>query len=267
LSILSGALFAIVGVIALRVSGGTASSGVDRAISRVVVGSARLGKAGFRTDGALPWPNGAMRQLVLYGLPAAAVTIALGLALVAWWRRDVRVIALCLVGPALAVVTTHAVLKPIVDRHQGDGLAYPSAHATGAAAVAALVVILVYRWAGPRAAGWSAPFALALPAAMGVALIRLGWHYPTDVVGGNAMGAATVIALAVALRAHQLSPIGSAGHADRRRDAVGRPGAVLLDGPTPDQPLGPAVHGREQLSVANTPDGRRHRRDVLGRGD
>src|SRR5205085_9945502 len=99
-------------------------------------------------------------------------------------------------GPVTALLLTEAVAKPLVDRRHGLSLAYPSGHATGAAAVAALALVLSHRWRGWRGLAVASPVALALPAVMAVALVRLDWHYPTDVVGGLAVGAATVLALA-----------------------------------------------------------------------
>jgi len=142
-----------------------------------------------------------MGLVVGVGLPLGALIGVLGLAVIAWCRRDGRALILCLVGPALAVVMTDVVLKPLVDRHLGGGLAYPSGHATGAAAVSALMLILLHRWRGWRATAWLAPLAFAIPVGMGLALVRLAFHYPTDVVGGTAMGMATVIAVAVFLDA------------------------------------------------------------------
>ncbi len=196
-------LYGLVGLLAFRVRGGTAPLRVDLAVSRLV-GEVRPG-------GLLPghhlrlWPAGLGHELVDWAFPLGAVVVALALAGLAWYRHDLRAAALCLLGPALAVLATDSVLKPLVDRHHGGGLAYPSGHATGAAAVAALAVLLFHRWRGWRAAAWFAPVALALPAAMGLALVRLRYHYPTDVVGGTAMGVATVVAVAVLLDVHRLA--------------------------------------------------------------
>jgi len=137
-----------------------------------------------------------------------ALAGVVGLAGVAWYRHDGRALTMCVVGPALAIALTDVVLKPLVDRHLGPGLAYPSGHATGAAAVSVLALVLLHRWRGWRATARFAPVALALPVGTGLALVRLAFHYPTDVVGGTAMGTATVIALAVLLNAQQRSPSG-----------------------------------------------------------
>lgn len=218
LGLLSAILYVSVGLIALRVRNGMTPLRFDRQASHIV-GSARFGKLAKRADVVAPWPKGMTRVLIAYGLPLGAITVVLGLALMAWFRRDLKAFVLCLVGPALAVLITDVVLKPLVDRHLGRSLAYPSGHATGAAAVAALVVILLHRWRGWRATILLGPLTLVLPAATGVALVRLAFHYPTDVVGGTAMGVATLVALAIALDVQQanLTP------ATNRRTSAGPP--------------------------------------------
>lgn len=197
---LSVALFAVAAAVALRVRGGSGPLRVDRIVT-AKLRSARIGEAATRlrlTDGH-GLPDGLAPRAVAYAVPIAAVAALLGLAFVAWRRRDRGAVVLCLLGPVAAVFLTDSVAKPLVDRRMGIHLAYPSGHATGAAAVAVLALVLCHRWTGWRGLGIASPFALALPAVMGVALIRLNWHYPTDVLGGLAMGAATVLALAAAL--------------------------------------------------------------------
>lgn len=194
------ALYGVVGTLALWVRGGNSPLRIDRAVSRIV-GSAHVGNLVARAHARTLWPTGLGHSLVSLGLPVAGIGLSAGLAALALARRDVRAAVLCLVGPALAVFMTDSVLKPLVDRHNGAALAYPSGHATGAAAVAALTLVLFHRWRGWRAMAWFAPIAFTLPAVMGLALVRLGFHYPTDVIGGTAMGAATVVGLAVLLNA------------------------------------------------------------------
>ena len=206
LGLVAAGLYTLVGVLAVRVRGGTAPLRVDRAISDAV-DSARLGNAVAGARIPALWPHGLLGQLVGVGFPLGATTVALALACFAWVRRDLRGLALSVAGPALAVVMTDIVLKPLVDRHiAAGGLAYPSGHAAGAAAVSALALVLLHRWRGWRSTAWLAPLAAALPAAMGLALVRLAFHYPTDIVGGAALGVATVVALAVLLDAERSNP-------------------------------------------------------------
>lgn len=203
LGLVCAGLYAVVGSLALWVRGGTSALRVDTTVTRLV-DSVRVGHVAARAHLPAFWPGSAGgRTFVSSTFPMAGVALAVGLAGLAMRRRDPRAAALCLFGPPLAVLLTDVVLKPLVDRHTGAALAYPSGHATGAAAVAALAVILFHRWRGWRATAWFTPIALTLPAAMGLALVRLGFHYPTDVLGGTATGIATVVALAVLLGAER----------------------------------------------------------------
>ena len=198
---LSGALFAVVAVGAWRVRGRATPLAIDHVVTGKLR-SPRIGQAltDLRLSGL--W-DGLAPDTVRYTVPLAAVAAVTIVAGVAWRRRDWAALAVCLAGPPLAVLLTDVIAKPLVGRRLYWNLSYPSGHATGAAAVAAVVLVVCHRWKGWRALVVAAPLALALPAVMGVALVRLNWHYPTDVIGGVAMGAATVLALAAALGAPQ----------------------------------------------------------------
>lgn len=192
---------------ALRVHGDTAPLEIDRVVSEKL-GSARLGEwaAQFRITSGHGLPDGLAPHAVLYAVPLAALAALVGLLGLAWRRHDRGAMVLCLLGPAVALFLTDAIAKPLVGRRHGPSLAYPSGHATGAAAVAVLALVLCHRWKGWRAFALAAPIALAFPVVMGVALVRLNWHYPSDVVGGTAIGAATVLALAAAVSSARAAP-------------------------------------------------------------
>ncbi len=93
-----------------------------------------------------------------------------------------------------------ALLKPLV--HRGD-LAYPSGHVTSIVALASMLTVLLALPPRPilqGAARLLAPAAAALAASgVAVAVIALRWHYFTDTIGGAALGAGTVCALALLL--------------------------------------------------------------------
>lgn len=209
----STALFVVAAAVALRVRRGTGPLRVDQTASRIV-GLLNLGGLPTRAHDGPSWPRSTLVVVARYGLPAGAVAVVAGLAFLAWHRGDIGATVLCLLGPFAAVVLCDVVAKPLVGRHRHGHLAYPSGHAAGAAAFAALGLLLLHRWGGFRALVWFAPLTLALPVVMGVALVRLGWHYPTDVVGGIALGGGTVFGLAAAV----IAPNGSA------RAKTGSPG-------------------------------------------
>jgi undecaprenyl-diphosphatase len=68
----------------------------------------------------------------------------------------------------------------------GAGLSFPSAHATDTAAAAA-----VFTWALPMLS----PLAIGIAILVGISRVYLGVHWPTDVLGGWALGAAVGVAL------------------------------------------------------------------------
>src|SRR3954447_5403286 len=121
-------------------------------------------------------------------------------------RRAGAVIAL-LAGAS----TTTQILKPLLARARFDGdvvgfdhiinpvigaPAFPSGHATAAMSLALSAVIVAPRTWRPLIAAGGALFALAV----GFALVALGWHYPSDVVGGYLVATTWALVTLAALR-------------------------------------------------------------------
>lgn len=112
----------------------------------------------------------------------ALVLVALGLY---WDRRPQLVAALAAVCAAnlttqlLKIVLAH----PRVQSHLGDGtgpVAFPSGHATAAMSIAVALVLVAPRRRRPAAVIAGAAYGLAVS----VSIVVLGWHYPSDVLGG-----------------------------------------------------------------------------------
>ena len=178
-AVLSLVLFAVLLIVVWHMRG---PIGVDRALDgatrqpnvQLLSRLARLGSEGF----------------VFLGVAAVAV--------VAYACRDKPGVAICVVGPALAAVC-ELIAKPVVHRMDRYFLSYPSGHATLSASLAALIVVVAYRLGGARAAAVAAVPAAVLPLLVSVAVVRLRWHYPTDAIGGVALGVGVVCAMALAV--------------------------------------------------------------------
>jgi undecaprenyl-diphosphatase len=192
-ALLAIALLAVVLVIGVRVAHTTGPLHVDTLGARVVDAP------------QIPHTRRAFRGLVWLGSPhfvAGAVGV---LALWRMARRDVLGALTAAGAPLLAVVLTEVVAKPLIGRRlssAGHSFSFPSGHVTGAAALAAVVVALAVRAWGRRAA-WLAVPALLLPLGVSAGVVRAGFHYATDAVGGIAMGISAVLLVVVACSAFE----------------------------------------------------------------
>jgi membrane-associated phospholipid phosphatase len=200
-TVIAAALYACVAVVAVKVRSRPGALRIDsrgshffsRTRGRISLGPYHLG--GLERQGVL-------RALVWFGSPlGTGIAVAvLALAALAW--RDRMVAAVAVAGPLAAELLTEHVLKPLVDRTGPTGAHYfPSGHATAVAAVAMVALLLVDRHAGRGWAVAAAPVLGAWVAAVGLALVQLNYHYLTDVLGGVAVGSATVIIATVLLAA------------------------------------------------------------------
>jgi membrane-associated phospholipid phosphatase len=111
-------------------------------------------------------------------------------------RDWIRAIA-CATAPVLAVLIVQEIAKPLVDRHYSvtDGLTYPSGTVAAVAALATAVTLVMPRKARIPAAVLSS-LAITGTAA---AVVVLRWHYPTDALGGIAVGIGSVLTIDAAL--------------------------------------------------------------------
>jgi undecaprenyl-diphosphatase len=151
----------------------------------------------------------AFRGLTLFGGVAelALLVVVLGgiwLVVARSWR-PMAALAAALVGSSLI---THAIKQavarprpPVAYRVVSiGGESFPSGHATQAAAVWCVVVLLAVglsrRW-WHRALALGAGMAIVLGVAM--SRVYLGVHWPSDVAGGSALGALWAIAVSVVL--------------------------------------------------------------------
>lgn len=102
-----------------------------------------------------------------------------------WWRTALAAAVL----PPVAYVLVQ-LLKPVIGREYGEGLAYPSGHVTVTVVVWGLVVVVT------GAAFWAvwAAVGVSLVAAIGVGA---SFHHLTDTIGGLLFGTAVVCVAAL----------------------------------------------------------------------
>lgn len=138
--------------------------------------------------------------------PGTAIVVAVGLFLVFRWAGRHRAAWFCLGAPALSLMVTEWVGKPLFHRTLGSSLAYPSGHTTAAVSLGTLLVLLGWRSGGIRrglvvAALWSVP-----AISMILFLLLLRAHYPSDIVGGVGVGIGVPCLLAAALFGNSRAP-------------------------------------------------------------
>ena len=146
------------------------------------------------------------------GSPAVVIggSVTLALLWLVGGRRRAALFAL-IAAPAAGAIT-ELVLKPIVHRQlHPQALMFPSGHATGAFALALTVVILLLPREQtrllPALAGMVVGVAaLAVASVVAVAVVALGWHYVTDVIGGVVTAVVVVVGLAAVIDAFGPTP-------------------------------------------------------------
>ncbi|HZJ49769.1 MAG TPA: phosphatase PAP2 family protein [Actinomycetota bacterium] len=154
--------------------------------------------------------NDAMRIVTLLG-GAVFVTGAMALAAIVWFLRTrsfrwPAFLALTLAG-ALGL---DDVVKALVDRPRpslhplvhATGSSFPSDHATAAAALFGSIAFVLTRNRDWRSSVWIWAGALFLSLLVALSRVYLGVHWPTDVLGGLALGGfwTAVTATATALQ-------------------------------------------------------------------
>lgn len=173
--------------LAVHYSGDIAPSWLDRWVQAAV-------------KDLLPAPGPGARLINLVGEPLVTVMLAALLAAACLALRRGRLGVVAIAGPGLTGVVT-TVLKPVIARTiHGGYLSYPSGH-TAAATVLAFVVTLL---AVDLLRAGRVPSVLlivtgtgAAGATMAWAQVALGFHYPTDTIGGFCTAMAVVPATAL----------------------------------------------------------------------
>jgi membrane-associated phospholipid phosphatase len=234
---------AVIAVLGARYSGQSEPGRLDAALdTRVAV---RLGGHARLLD-----------HLVLLGNPYTVIAVSLVLANLFLLLRPGRAVGLALIGPGLGGGLTELVLKPLVGRTKGGGLAFPSGHTTGAfcvALVAGLALLKSGSHGLPRfplvvrlglVAG-----GLALAGGTATAMVALRAHYATDVVGGVAVALLAVVGTALVLD-------GWGDRQARRRRSVGRVHEQQGGGPRPSGVPGQVTHAEHDREADGNRPGR-----------
>ena len=146
---------------------------------------------------------------VLGSTGAVAVAAVVLAAFTWWWWRSLRLAVVCVLGPALAGVG-QIVLKEVIGRPRPssaalsgeNGFGFPSGHASGATALAVVIVLLACAAFPPRHPLRAVVVIAAVLYAVAVAAARVvvGAHLPLDVLGAALLGTvATLVAILVLL--------------------------------------------------------------------
>jgi undecaprenyl-diphosphatase len=162
--------------------------------------------AGLVRSAASPAADAVARAATFLASGRVTLAVAAAVALVALAARSRRIAAV-IAASWIASVTGAQLLKALAGRARPSfpytvaalpSPAFPSGHAMNAVAVWGLVaMVTARRFPAARAPALAA--ALVLAVAAGLSRVYLGVHWPTDVLGGWAAGAAILALLAPAL--------------------------------------------------------------------
>jgi membrane-associated phospholipid phosphatase len=144
------------------------------------------GYAALPADAGAHWAG----DLVVMGsLPVLIVGVA-AVFVVGVFRDWVRAVA-CATAPLLAVLIVEDLAKPLVGRHLGitGAASYPSGTVAATAALMTAATLVVPAVIRPLIAVAGAAVTVGVCAAV----IVLRWHFPTDALGGVAVGVGAVL--------------------------------------------------------------------------
>ena len=127
--------------------------------------------------------------LWLVAKPRVLVIMFVVVLMVALYRKWWRLAAVTVLAPPVAIVLVK-VLKGLIGREKGGGLAYPSGHVTTLVIAMGLLVVLA------GGAWWAALVAVAATL-LGMVGVGVTFHYFTDTVGGALLGSAIVCVAAL----------------------------------------------------------------------
>ena len=162
------------------------------------------------------------------GDPAQVATIALGLAAVALARGRPRMAVVVVLLVGLTSISSQ-VLKAVLAYPRSDELingahvspaAFPSGHATASMSLAIALVLVV----SPRLRPLAALVGSALALGVSFSVVSMGWHFPSDVIGGFLLATGWTLILLAGLRALEARYPERAG-----RSALARRSRAVVD--------------------------------------
>lgn len=136
------------------------------------------------------------------GDPKWLLLLVLGVAALAALARRWPAMLLVVLAAVVAVGLVKLVLKPLVGRHIGEVLSFPSTHVTGTAtvAVAVAVILLTARWPRRLWLRIAASFLpLAVAAIVTLAVVAERTHYTTDTAAAWCVAIAVVLSTALVI--------------------------------------------------------------------
>lgn len=152
-----------------------------------------------------PRVSGLTTWLGQLGDPAQVAMITLGLAAIAFARGRPRMAALVVALVGLTSISSQ-LLKTLLAYPRSDELingahvsaeAFPSGHATAAMSLAIGLVLVV----SPRLRPLAALVGSALALGVSFSVVSMGWHFPSDVIGGFLLATGWTLILLAGLRA------------------------------------------------------------------
>jgi membrane-associated phospholipid phosphatase len=164
--------------------------------------------------------DGPLSNPIAHSADPLSLTVMLA-ALLAWGlalgrRREVLaaialVVGANLTGLILQLALAHPRFHPVLGADQLDAEAYPSGHATSAMSLALAAVLVAPARLRVAVASASATYVIAVS----TSLLVLGWHFPSDVLGGLLVSSFFFFVAVAAIRA------GAAGRAGVAAQKVG----------------------------------------------
>lgn len=147
------------------------------------------------------WLHPIMVAVSFSGLPAVVVSVATVVALVAWRLKQPKLswaLVTALVGLGINSILKHSLHRvrpntPFAIAMRIKSYSFPSGHSFGSVAVYGLLAYLSYYNLAQPWNAIAAAVLVLLILLIGVSRVYLGAHFPTDVLGGWALGLLTLV--------------------------------------------------------------------------